>query len=106
MDQAIHTFSGEIEKDFTFCKNKEYSYVFAMQPSVLSQDYPAGFTDLPYLPALGIRVCDHWPAVTPEIWGIGRSRGGLDPTRKTLNVLLKSEPLQSDDYFLSHPVRQ
>ena len=39
-----------------FCKNKEYSYVFDMQPSVLSQDYPAGFTDLPYLPALGIRV--------------------------------------------------
>lgn len=45
-----------------------------MQPSVLSQDYPDGFTDLPYLPALGIRVCNRWPAVTPEIWGIGKKQ--------------------------------
>lgn len=57
-----------------FCKNKEYSFVFDMQPSVLSQDYPAGFTDLPYLPALGIRVYHRWPAVTPKICAVGKKQ--------------------------------
>lgn len=57
-----------------FCKNEEYPYVFDMQPSVLSQDYPAGFTDLPYLPTLGIRVCNHWPAVIPELWDVGKKQ--------------------------------
>lgn len=57
-----------------FCKNKEYSYVFDMQPSVLSQDYPAGFTDLPYLPVLGIRVYHRLPAVTPKICAVGKKQ--------------------------------
>lgn len=84
------------------CKNKEYSYVFAMQPSSSVSRLPvAGFTDLPYLPALGIRVWDHWPAVTPEIWGIGKKQRRPDSHQKDLNVLLKSESLQSDDYFPS-----